>query len=101
MSKRQLTDIPLFPEKDITASKVPKKEIGRPPGPRACLSQSASQTGPSAVPCPPKPRKFPKRPVCTDDTLSSCDPDPFVSSGISSSALNSPSSKAKRSLLNF
>ncbi len=85
MSRRKLVDVSLFPEDSASSSKGAKID----PTPSVKDVVPVKSVSPVAEPVTvsliSKRRRFPKRPVCTDDIRSSPSPHPFVSTGGSSS----------------
>ena len=80
MSKRQLTEVPLFPE-------VSKKKTSRSKGPTTFVSSSSNVVQTESLGNSPFPQKvfsipsrrprFPRRTVCTDDIPSLSETSPF------------------------
>ncbi len=104
MSKRNLVDIPLFPEESKASTSVSfsSNPVITPDSVAPSSSRSIVQTSPKVIPCLSKRRRFPKRPVCTDDLPSRISDEPFCDTSVcSSSQPASSSSKNKQGVLKY
>ncbi len=81
MSRRKLVDVSLFPEDSASSPKGAKIDPTPSVKDIVPVKSVSPVTEPVTVSVISKRRRFPKRPVCTDDIRSSPSPHPFVNTG--------------------
>ncbi len=102
MSKRKLVDVPLFPEESRVTTSASSNPVATPNSTVPSSSKSIGQTNPVVIPCLTKRRRFPKRPVCTDDFPLRVSDEPFCNTNAYSDSQSGPSSsKNKQGILKY